>query len=188
MTERIELLRDKVLELYKYLDQDQKNLIACTAGCRVCCDTEAFNIEATVLEFLPLATHLIKTNQLEWIDLIERATDEDRCILFQPNAELKPEGGCLFHEFRPLVCRLFGASFTLRKNQRQILACGPLHERIQGFVDLLPNAEQYRTKLLSIDFFLSRDIYGINTALRKAIEYVGLYYSPKYPTLETKSA
>lgn len=187
-TERIALLTQQVLELYTDLDKHQKNLVMCSTGCRICCNTPAVNIEATILEFLPLAVHLINTNEQNWIDLAEKATDEDCCVLFQPNIELKPEGGCLFHEFRPLVCRLFGASFALRKDQRQILACHILHEKVQKFMDLLPNAQDYRTRLLSIDFFLSQDIYGINTALKKAIQYVGLYYTPKYPSLQTKSA
>lgn len=188
MTERITLLTQQVLELYTDLEQHQKNFVMCSYGCRMCCDVSALNIEVTVLEFLPLAMYLVSENQLEWIDRAEKATDEDRCILFQPDSKLKPEGGCLFHKIRPLVCRLFGASFTIRKDQKQFLACQLLHEKVQVPLHLLPNAQDYHTRLLGIDFFLAQKAYGINTALRKAIQYVGLYYTPTYPTIQTRSA
>ncbi|HOJ88478.1 MAG TPA: YkgJ family cysteine cluster protein [Pseudothermotoga sp.] len=188
MTERITLLAQEVLNLYAELEKCQSNLFSCPQGCRICCNTPAYNIEVTILEFLPLAIHLIDSNQSDWIERIERSVDDEPCVLFQPDMSLKPEGGCLFHQFRPLVCRLFGASFTVRKDQKQVLACRLLRQKVQQSIHLLPSAQDYNTRLISIDFFLAKDTYGINTALRKAVEYAGLYYTPLYPARQIKSA
>lgn len=186
--QRILSLAEQVTQLYSDLEREQSPFSLCPSGCRSCCNTPAKNIEATILEFLPLAVHIIGSEQYQWLELLEKVDDEDRCVLFEPNAAIKPEGGCVFHEYRPLVCRLFGASCVERKNEKQLLACRTLREPLSKYLHLLPNAQYYHTRLIAIDFFLTQERYGINTALRKALQYVGLYLKPSYPHSDRKSA
>lgn len=188
--QRILSLAEQVVKLYSDLEKDQSALSLCPSGCRNCCDTPAKNIEATILEFLPLAIQIIsyQYKYLELLEKLEKVDEEDRCVLFEPNVAVKPEGGCSIHRYRPLVCRLFGASCVVRKNQRQPLACHVLHQSLGEQLHLLPDAQQYNTRLIAIDFFLSQERYDINTALRKALQYVGLYLEPSYPHSDRRSA
>ncbi len=172
--DRIAILSDQVLKLYEELNQIQKSFPSCD-GCRECCNTPAYNIEATVLEFIPLAVHFSQVNLLDkWLDRVEQATEEDICVLFDPD---NSKGGCTYHAFRPLICRLFSASLVVRKNIIQPLSCRYLRNNLMSHIAELPNAQDYFSKLLSIDFFLASSRYPINTALKKALQYVGLYYT-----------
>jgi len=189
--QRILSLAEQVVKLYNDLEKDQSALSLCPSGCRSCCNTPAKNIEATILEFLPLAVQIISSDQYKYLELLEKlekVDDEDRCVLFEPNVAIKPEGGCSIHSYRPLVCRLFGASCIVRKNQKQALACRVLHQSLSEQLHLLPDAQQYNTRLIATDFFLSQERYDINTALRKALQYVGLYLEPPYSHSDRKSA
>ncbi|ABV33868.1 MULTISPECIES: YkgJ family cysteine cluster protein [Pseudothermotoga] len=174
MIDRITDLSNQILKLYEELNQIQKTFPSCN-GCKECCNTPSCNIEATILEFIPLAVHFSQMNLLDkWLDKLERTTEEDICVLFDP---ANPKGGCTYHIFRPLICRLFSASLVIRKNIIQPLSCKYLRSSLINQITNLPNAQDYFSKLLSIDFFLASYRYPINTALKKALEYVGLYYT-----------
>ena len=179
---RLEELSAKVMELYRDLERIQRNLPSCN-GCRKCCDTPSVNIEATILEFLPLALHLLKNNSIErWMKILETTDELDRCVLFNPHSE---HGGCSYHSFRPLVCRLFSGSYILRKEKPKVWGCRHLKPQLYELLEGLPNCQEVYSKLLSIDFFLAQERYPINIALKKALEYV---YVSLFPTLKYKGA
>jgi len=173
---RLEELAIKVMELYQELENIQSSLPSCN-GCRKCCDTPSINIEATILEFLPLAIHLLKEGSIEkWLKILETTDESDRCVLFDPYSEL---GGCSYHSFRPLVCRLFSGSFILRKGRPEVWACKYLKPQLTSLSGNLPECQEVHSKLLSIDFFLAQERYPINIAFKKALEYTCVSLFPE---------
>lgn len=104
-------------KLYNELEEKQKIFtntfcIHCIKGCGKCC--EIFIPDITELESDYLAYGLIK----EGIDdaVIEQLSnfnkDKIACPLYNPNSDKH----CTVYAFRPLICRLFGASASLNKN------------------------------------------------------------------------
>jgi Fe-S-cluster containining protein len=66
-------------------------------------------VEATVLECIPLAFLLFRTSQAEQVlDLLEQNGDAHRCILYRPDLTRAGLWGCAQYRCRPVVCRLFG--------------------------------------------------------------------------------
>lgn len=177
-------ISSQIMNLYEELESGQARLQISCKGCRQCCDTPARNIEATMLEFLPLALHLIETNQFDaWFEKARNSTPEDRCVLFADEST-KLEGGCQFHHFRPLVCRLFSASYVKRKSV-EVLACPFFKGELLRKFDRLVDAQSYFDRLYDIDPYLATMKKDINTAFREALEYVGmkllLNVPPSYP-------
>lgn len=174
MLQRLRAVSAQVMSLYEELDRLHQKLALSCNGCRFCCDIPAHNIEASMLEFFPLVWYLLESNQFEyWFEKTQHVTPHDRCILLETDTLLKPEGGCSFHRYRPLICRLFSASFINRKTQ-QVLSCTFLKERLQKNFDQLIDAQSYFDKLYDINPVLAIDKFDVNTAFRKALEYIGL--------------
>ncbi|MEN3008745.1 YkgJ family cysteine cluster protein [Pseudothermotoga sp.] len=172
--QKLRTISTQVVSLYEELDEVHNKLALSCDGCRLCCDTPAYNIEVSMMEFFPLAWYLLESGQFErWYEKSQRVTPQDRCLLLETNSAFKPEGGCSFHRYRPLICRLFSASFVVRKTP-QILSCVFLKEKLQNNFHQLVNAQVYFDRLYNIDPGLAINRYDINTAFRKALEYVGL--------------
>jgi Fe-S-cluster containining protein len=158
--------------------------LRCLSGCGECCKKP--DIEATALEFLPLA--------LEWYDrgiAMERYEalkdkEESICHVFTPHVN---HFGGLCNEYpnRGLICRLFGYSARIDKEgKKELVTCKLLKEqRTQEVAEVvkrisegrrLPVMSEYCTRLNSIDPELSRP-YPINEAMKKAVEIVLQYYA-----------
>ncbi|KAF2958418.1 hypothetical protein AS159_01580 [Thermotoga sp. Ku-13t] len=187
MLQRLAFISSQVLSIYEELELLHEKLHIGCNGCRRCCETAAYNIEVTILEFVPLALHLIETNQFDfWFEKVQHLTPADRCALLVDES-IKAEGGCLFHSYRPLMCRLFSASYLKRKNI-EILSCSFLKESLSQKLDQLVDAQHYFDRLYDIDFYLATTKYDINTAFRKALEYVGMRALPTgYPSIPIAS-
>ncbi|AEH51054.1 YkgJ family cysteine cluster protein [Pseudothermotoga thermarum] len=170
---------EQVMDLYKKFDKRieliRPSLPACPYGCRDCCLTDVENIEASILEFFPLVIKWHKENVLvQKYEEYKAATESSLCVFLQPDHTLLPQGGCTIYEFRPLVCRLFGSSALLKKRQLDYLACKKL--KSQSFdTAMLPIANDFNDKLITIDPYLAVKKYPINEALKKALEYVLSY-------------
>lgn len=158
----------------------------CPIACSKCCLKD--DIEATPLEFLPFAYSLYKQNKLfTYLDRMENMPREDRCILYNPLQTLQEPGGCSHYEHRGLICRLFGFSaFVNKSGVKHIVTCSTMKElyrdrfeevslNIQSKLDI-PIMREFYLKLYSIDNNLSMKHYPINTAIKKAVEYVANYY------------
>ena len=177
-------LAEQVERVYRELDlfreTAEREGIACPYGCRECCKTAAFNVEASVVELLPLALHLLRSGEFEfWYGNLR--ADEEPCVLFEPDPIKKEEGGCLFYEYRPLTCRLFGIGYSEKKTGPVLLTCAlfsskkrELEEKLKKGALILPNVQAYRLRVFSIAPELG-ELYPINTALKKALELVGMY-------------
>ncbi len=166
----------EVLDLFKEVDEDiskfkERTGLRCKEGCIECCLKP--DIEATILEFLPLAWDILLSGRIEyWIDKAEKAISK-RCILLTDN-------GCMMYEKRGLVCRLFGFSFILDKRSRPILwACPYLKKNYKidasYFISDIPIAPHYSIRLITIDPYLSNKKYSINEAILRALRLVESY-------------
>lgn len=172
--QQLKVISHEVLDLYEELKSIHDALGVRCYGCRLCCETAAYNIEATMLEFIPLALYLIENGDFDkWFEKAQRAVSTDRCVLLVDES-IKVEGGCSFHQYRPLVCRLFSASYVKRKNNVEILSCRFLKGELSKRIDHLVDAQTYFDRLYDIDPYLAIQRRDINTAFREALEYVGM--------------
>lgn len=94
--------------------------LACPPGCGACC--HSVKVQATVLEFLPLAVELCQRGEAQqWLDMLATAPDAP-CVLFVPDPA-HPEGGrCAHYAWRPTLCRLFGFAAVRDKNGNAVLS------------------------------------------------------------------
>jgi uncharacterized protein len=89
--------------------------LSCPQGCGSCCLFA--RVEATALEFIPLAFQLFGRNQAEqFLDRLAVAPEEPRCLLFRPDSIERGGWGCSHYANRPLVCRLFGFAGNRDRN------------------------------------------------------------------------
>ncbi len=180
----------KVNELFDLLDKDIRKFASttslhCLVGCGKCCTKP--DIDATVLEFLPLALHYFMNGQAEV--MLEKFKEKNvTCHVFNPtNAELGL-GNCSNYNYRGLICRLFGMSAAKsRANDLQLYTCGIIkssqeeeYKRTAEQIKIsrqVPMVTDYYQRLNSIDSTLAGQYYPINEATRRAIEYVLNYYT-----------
>ena len=153
----------------------QASGMGCIAGCRLCCLNA--NIHATVLEFLPLASHLVDTNKhIEVLEKIEAGKDSI-CVIFNPFTE---SGGCSMYAQRGLICRLFGfTARTTREGNMQLVTCEPIRKNMAGRTETLslkiaPQMSTYYMKMYGIDPQLSVRYMHINAAIEQAIQVVAI--------------
>jgi Fe-S-cluster containining protein len=157
----------------------------CVAGCGFCCTKP--DIEATVIEFLPLAFHYFMTNQAEEKLAQLKENPEPVCIVFQQGHH-KDAGFCTSYRHRGLICRLFG--FSARKTkygEPEFSTCKKIKQtQPEKYIDAylkvkngvrVPYMGQYYLRLLKVDFEEAQKLYPVNIAIQKAIEKVLAYYS-----------
>lgn len=157
--------------------------LGCKAGCGKCCLKP--DIEATVLEFLPFALHLYRTNQAEiWL---ERLSNEPSslCMILDP---LGLAGMCSSYRYRGLACRLFGFSARINKhNRKEIVTCQLIKTDQAGVFQnaqtrleenmSVPVTSHFYMQLHAIDFNMAREFFPINQAIKRAIEVILHYYA-----------
>lgn len=171
---------EQKIETFKLATQ-----LHCVAGCGFCCKKP--DVEATVLEFLPLAYHYFLLDQAEEKLNMLKENPGFICHLFHEGS-LPDAGFCTLYPYRGLICRLFG--FSARKNkygEPEFSTCRKIKEGIpEKYIDAylgvkeglkIPVMRDYYQKLLMIDFELARNTYPVNVAIQKAIEVVLSYYA-----------
>jgi Fe-S-cluster containining protein len=178
-----------VKKVYARLDKDiaalqKQSGLHCLAGCGECCKKP--DIEATPIEFLPLALKIFDEGQAETVHKELSLKSDSLCYVFRPH--LTNFGGlCNEYPDRGLICRLFG--FTARKNkegQSELVTCKLIKESQHKEFETLTNEmkagkkvpvmSDYYTRLSSIDHTLTT-FYPINEAMKKALEVVMAYYA-----------
>jgi len=181
-----------VEKLYRDLEKDVHKLrqgtgLTCVAGCGKCCFKA--DIEATVLEFLPLAYHLFTDGKAEtWLEHLKSHPEQQVCKILHVLAKDQRSGKCSQYQYRGLICRLFAFSATLDKyGQKRLSTCSIIktelpetYQRADAWVKEgkpIPVMREYYFRLTTIDHRLSENFYPINTAIRFAIEEVLAYYS-----------
>jgi Fe-S-cluster containining protein len=181
----------EVKNLYNRLDKEVQELtqetgLHCLPGCGACCIKPY--IEATILEFIPLALHFYETGKLEeQLEFIEQNSDKPTCVNFIAHDISSGKGYCGQYENRGLICRLFGYSAVRNKFGENILVtCKRIKESQAAVVQQLnedlkagkkvPRIGRFYDELKGIDYNLSDKMYPINQAIKKALEYVAFYF------------
>ena len=200
LVEKIQAVKDvfNVLDTEIALFQENTKL-GCKSGCGECCKKP--DIEATILEFLPLAFHLYKENLVDVfldkiknkniIDNTENAQNEVKndgiCVLFAPFLPNGKTGYCTIYDHRGLICRLFGFSATTNKNGEKLLAtCRIIKENykedyekaVEGIKNggFIPLIRDFYYKMYAIDLNLAEGRLPINEAIKRALEIVATYF------------
>lgn len=182
-------LISKVEQLFTDIDAKitrfkEASALRCVDGCGECCKKR--DIEATVLEFLPLAAYLWEKGEaLSVLEKLESDHMPDTCVFFASDPGQEGKGCCSVYSFRGLICRLFGFSVVLDKNSKpRFSTCTFIKEQhptefhnaeklIEEGFDV-PVMIHYASRLISIDPDLGRKFLPINIAIRTAIEKIGL--------------
>jgi Fe-S-cluster containining protein len=100
-------------DLTRFGDSAERALVACGPGCGACC---VLNVSVLFPEAISITWFLkrrFNDEQLESLharlqDLLTRTRwldDEDRLFVRAPCAFLDPQGSCMIHSVRPLLCR-----------------------------------------------------------------------------------
>ncbi len=176
------------LDTHLMLTSTQSGL-NCPDYCGVCCRKS--DIEASPLEFMPLAAWLYKTGKVDdFLAKLDNPT-HDWCACFDPDASTKGEWGCQYYEQRGLICRLFGFGFRLNRESQPVLvtckimkctratAVAKAGEMAAEHPDEMPIFSNYFMKLLAIDPDLAVPQMPINQAIRTAIEKLYFYFLDK---------
>jgi uncharacterized protein len=163
--------------------------IKCPDFCGMCC--RKLDIEASPMEFLPLAAWLYKTGKVN--DFLEKLENPDHkwCACFDPDASAKGEWGCKYYEHRGLICRLFGFGYRLNRESHPVLVTCKIMKTTQAAAvskaaelatdnpEEMPVFSNYFMKLLAIDPDLAVPQMPINEAIRTAIEKLYFYFLNK---------
>ncbi len=156
----------------------------CKFGCGKCCFKP--DIEATILEFLPFAYHLYKTNQAEgWYENLQ-TTESPLCLILNPSQS--GAGLCSEYKYRGLICRLFGYSARTNKyNKKELVTCQIIKSEQTTNYEVAENAineslpvpvmSHYYMQLRNIDPSLATNFLPINQAMKGALETVMSYFA-----------
>ncbi len=164
---------DEMSEVFSSFQKDSG--LNCLPGCGECCRFP--DIESTVLESLPFALNAFREGTLDsWITHLE--TSPELCVLWK-------DGKCTQYNFRPGVCRAFGASGYFDKNHAISLSVcklikeahpeilkNALSERTQ---ENTPMISQWYSKIQSLGTPELLERRPINESLLSALQLVGFY-------------
>lgn len=179
-------LESQVLEVYRSLDAAVAEFagqtgLACPRGCGHCCLSE--EVEATVLECIPLAFELFRGQQAELIlKRLEKIGDDGRCILYRADFTEAGLWGCSHYRYRAVVCRLFGfAGNRDREGVPRLAMCRIMKEEkgesvVPGTDDglLMPLFSEAGLRITALHPGLGALRLPINRALLEALQKVGM--------------
>lgn len=181
-------LRDLALEVlneYQLLSEEfgsyqKQSGLHCLAGCGACCNNP--QVEASILEMLPLALHLFDIGQAELYLEQMRDSGGFACHLFQRHSLDGMKGACTVYEWRPGICRMFGVAGYRSKTELPVLSvCGTIKNSVPAkYADALiavstsspPMLAYGRQRVAKIDYALGEKLMPINQALLRALEKV----------------
>ncbi len=188
---------DEVESVFKELDEHISRTAAqsglnCPDFCGMCCRKS--DIEASTIEFMPLAAWLYKTGKVdEFLAKLDHP-EHPWCACFDPDASARGAWGCQYYEHRGLICRLFGFGYRLnRENQPVLVTCKIMKTTRTAAVaraavmaaahpEEMPIFSHYFMKLLAVDPDLAVPQMPINQAIRTAIEKLYFYFLDKEET------
>lgn len=159
----------------------------CVAGCGKCCFKP--DIEASPVEFLPYALHLLRNEKIEEVydQLLDKTSTQ--CLIFSPVPGSDTKGGCSEYPYRGLICRLFGFTASRGMNgEAKLVTCkiiktGQAETVAKIEADLksdkasVPLMSDYYFRIRSIDPDLGTKLVPINEAIQIALEVVMGYYA-----------
>lgn len=191
-------IREFALELQNIYDDmgssfaqyQQSSGLHCLEGCGKCCTNP--DIEASVLEMLPLAVRLFDEKKLdEWLTKLENPTQE-HCLLFESHSEDNSKGMCGAYKERPSVCRMFGVAGYYNKHHKVTLSvCKLIRDKYpeltvtrtqEATAENTPVLVNWSYRMSEIDPALIQDRMPLNQALKLAMEKVAFYAEYQNPT------
>ena len=159
--------------------------LGCKPGCGKCCTKP--EIEATPLEFLPLAIHIWNSGKAgAWLDSFETQSENKICLVLNP--QQLGEGHCSEYIHRGLICRLFGFSARLNKyNKKELLTCSIIkteqsvnYQAAQAGImgdSPVPLIGNFYSRMQYIDPILANQFMPINKAIQQSLELVTQYFT-----------
>ncbi|NMH61244.1 YkgJ family cysteine cluster protein [Alteromonas ponticola] len=183
--QRLRDLAVAVLNEYQLLSSEfggyqRQTDLSCTNGCGACCNNP--QVEASVLEMLPLALHLFDTGQAE--SYLEKMSESAgfACQLFARHSLDGSKGACTVYEWRPGICRMFGvAGYRTKTQYPTISVCSTIKsahpEKYAATLIAItssppPMLANGRQRIAKIDYALGESLLPINQALFSALEKV----------------
>ena len=178
----------QVMDLYADIDKavaefQLRSGLRCPAGCGLCCP--AADVRVTVLEMLPMAHEILCNHDAGvWMDRLAAQSEEGRCALYSEK-QLSRAGHCSFYGLRPALCRLFGyAAVRSRTGTKALSVCKYIRQNdpqaaaaAMVIADEAPCFVHFGSRVYALDPVLGNGLMPINTALRRAIERLGLNYA-----------
>lgn len=128
---------NKIEEVYKDLEEKQKVFcdtfnVHCKKGCGTCCEhfiPDVYTIESKYLAYGLILNHkdeVVRKRIMEW----------DKNSEYCPLYDFDNDYHCSVYEYRPLICRLFGATASKNKEGRPCFRHCKYNE---GGIDLSPS-------------------------------------------------
>ncbi len=151
--------------------------IDCPSACGLCCMYP--RVEATVLEFLPLAKKLWDNGSA--FDVYRSIDPGETICVFHGRAEGQTRGMCTEYAHRGFICRTFGYQLVRRESGPKLGSCRILEqthaERIAALtaadlIRFLPFVQDLREQLRRIAPALADEKMPVNKVIRRAIEVV----------------
>ena len=197
---RLRELSSQVMDVYQSLSQEfsayqSSQSLNCVEKCGVCCNNP--DIEVSPLEMLPLALHLFDTGRAEQeFDELDNYSGF-ACKQYQRLSLDGKEGYCGIYEYRPGICRMFGAAgYKTKSGEATLSVCKPIKQAVpEKYAAALiaiqpawgqsnnsdpmsisnskpPMIAEGRQKLAQLDYELGDKLIPINDALRYILEKI----------------
>jgi len=131
---RLRELSSQVMDVYQSISHEfgafqSSQSLNCVEKCGACCNKP--DIEVSPLEMLPYALHLFDTGQAE------QAFDElasysgFACKQYQRTSLDGIEGYCGIYDYRPGICRMFGAAgYKTKSGHATLSVCKPIKQSV----------------------------------------------------------
>ena len=166
--------------------------LECATGCGLCCYKQ--DIEASILEFLPLAYQVYKRGEAhKVIESISSNPGKSLCHNLNEITHIfSPNGSCREYPYRGLICRLFGFSAMVDKyGSPKLVTCQtiksgnpeayPVAIKRMSAGMKVPLIKDYYYRMRFIDPSLGTELMPINLAILNAIKVVLGHYSYRTP-------
>ena len=197
---RLRELSSQVMDVYQLLSQEfsafqSSQSLNCVEKCGACCNKP--DIEVSPLEMLPFALHLFDTGQAEQVFDELQSYSGFACKQYQRLSLDGTEGYCGIYEYRPGICRMFGAAgYKTKSGEATLSVCKPIKQAVpEKYAAALiaiqpawgqsnnsdpmsisnskpPMIAEGRQKLAQLDYELGDKLIPINDALRYILEKI----------------
>ncbi|AXT39030.1 YkgJ family cysteine cluster protein [Alteromonas sp. BL110] len=142
---RLRELSSQVMDVYQSLSQEfsayqSSQSLNCVEKCGACCNKP--DIEVSPLEMLPYALHLFDSGQAEQVFDELQSYSGFACKQYQRLSLDGTEGYCGIYEYRPGICRMFGAAgYKTKSGEATLSVCKPIKQAVP---------EKYAAALIAI--------------------------------------
>jgi len=164
----------------RYARYQRDRALFCRPSCGECCLHP--EVEATVLEMLPLAFELLAAGKAEEMLATLGEHSHSSCLFYVSHSPDRTQGQCSVYQQRPGVCRMFGAAgYNGREGEVLLSVCKNIRadhpKALQETLIALesdppPMIRNGKEQLRQLDYELGGINYPINQAVRLALEKV----------------